>query len=128
MTAVAVPDSRSGGWPWLLTAAGVLLVVAGLIGAERLAVAVFLGIQAANMLFFLRHLMFVAAATRAERQLRATLEDRSAALRYWPRVTVLVPCHTPGVNSVATTATAMPVAAIWLPRTAVRGPVNPLIP
>src|SRR5437588_267920 len=93
MTAVAVPDSRSGGWPWLLTAAGVLLVVVGLIGAERLAVAVFLGIQAANMLFFLRHLMFVAAATRAERQLRATLEDRSAALRYWPRVTVLVPCH-----------------------------------
>jgi 1,2-diacylglycerol 3-beta-glucosyltransferase len=93
MTALAVPDSRSGGWPWLLTAAGVLLVVAGLIGAERLAVAVFLGIQAANMLFFLRHLMFVAAATRAERQLRATLEDRRGALRYWPRVTVLIPCH-----------------------------------
>ena len=38
------------------------------------------------------------------------------------------PDSTCGVSSVATTAIAMPTAAIWLPRTAVRGPVSPLIP
>jgi len=38
------------------------------------------------------------------------------------------PSHTWGVSSVATTAIAIPVAAIRLPRTAVRGPVSPLIP
>ena len=38
------------------------------------------------------------------------------------------PLHTPGVSSVATTAIAMPTAAILLPRTAVRGPVRPVIP
>ena len=38
------------------------------------------------------------------------------------------PEKTCGVSSVATTAIAMPVAAIRLPRTAVRGPVSPLIP
>ena len=35
---------------------------------------------------------------------------------------------TPGVSSVAITAIAIPTAAIWLPRTAVRGPVSPLMP
>ena len=44
------------------------------------------------------------------------------------KITVEVPSHTPGVNSVATTATAMPTAAILLPRTAVRGPVRPVMP
>ena len=34
----------------------------------------------------------------------------------------------PGVSSVATTATAMPAAAIMLPRTAVFGPVSPISP
>ena len=38
------------------------------------------------------------------------------------------PLSTCGVSSVATTATAMPAAAILLPRTAVLGPVSPLIP
>ena len=38
------------------------------------------------------------------------------------------PDRTCGVNSVATTAIAIPTAAILLPRTAVRGPVRPLIP
>ncbi len=38
------------------------------------------------------------------------------------------PSHTPGVSSVATTATTIPPPAIRLPRTAVRGPVRPLIP
>jgi hypothetical protein len=32
---------------------------------------------------------------------------------------------TPGMSSVATTARAMPTAAMRLPRTAVRGPVSP---
>jgi hypothetical protein len=38
------------------------------------------------------------------------------------------PDRTCGVSSVATTAMTMPVAAILFPRTAVRGPVRPLIP
>ena len=38
------------------------------------------------------------------------------------------PESTCGVNNVAMTAIAIPTAAILLPRTAVRGPVNPLIP
>ena len=41
---------------------------------------------------------------------------------------VLEPLSTCGVSSVATTAIAMPTAAILLPRTAVRGPVRPLMP
>jgi hypothetical protein len=41
---------------------------------------------------------------------------------------VLDPDSTCGVSSVATTAIAIPVAAILLPRTAVRGPVSPLMP
>ena len=41
---------------------------------------------------------------------------------------VLDPLQTCGVNSVAITAMAIPPAAILLPRTAVRGPVRPLIP
>ena len=41
---------------------------------------------------------------------------------------VLEPLKTCGVSSVATTAIAMPMAAILLPRTAVRGPVSPLMP
>ena len=41
---------------------------------------------------------------------------------------VLEPLSTCGVSSVATTAIAIPTAAILLPRTAVRGPVSPLIP
>ena len=41
---------------------------------------------------------------------------------------VAEPSHTCGCSSVATTAIAIPVAAIRLPRTAVRGPVSPLIP
>ena len=45
------------------------------------------------------------------------------------RITVPDPRQTPPLrNSVATTATAIPTAAVWLPRTAVRGPVNPIIP
>ena len=44
------------------------------------------------------------------------------------RITVPDPSNTPLRNSVATTATAIPTAAVWLPRTAVRGPVNPIIP
>jgi hypothetical protein len=44
------------------------------------------------------------------------------------RITVPEPWNSPLRSSVATTATAMPTAAIWLPRTAVRGPVRPLIP
>ena len=42
--------------------------------------------------------------------------------------TVAEPWNSPLRNSVATTATAIPVAAILLPRTAVRGPVSPIIP
>ena len=38
------------------------------------------------------------------------------------------PESTCGVSSVAITAIAMPTAAILLPRTAVRGPVRPLMP
>ncbi len=38
------------------------------------------------------------------------------------------PLQTCFVRSVASTANAMPVAAMKLPRTAVRGPVRPLIP
>ena len=41
---------------------------------------------------------------------------------------VAEPSHTCGVSSVAMIAIAMPTAAIRLPRTAVRGPVSPLIP
>ena len=41
---------------------------------------------------------------------------------------VLDPRSTCGVSSVATIAIAIPTAAILLPRTAVRGPVSPLIP
>ena len=41
---------------------------------------------------------------------------------------VLRPLSTCGVNSVAITAIAIPTAASLLPRTAVRGPVRPLIP
>ena len=41
---------------------------------------------------------------------------------------VLEPLSTCGVSSVATIAIAMPIAAILLPRSAVRGPVSPLIP
>jgi hypothetical protein len=33
-----------------------------------------------------------------------------------------------GSSRVAITAIAMPTAAIWLPRTAVRGPVSPIRP
>ena len=42
--------------------------------------------------------------------------------------TVAEPWNAPGRSSVAITAIAIPVAAILLPRTAVRGPVSPLIP
>ena len=41
---------------------------------------------------------------------------------------VLEPLSTCGVSSVATIAIAIPTAAIMFPRTAVRGPVKPLIP
>ena len=41
---------------------------------------------------------------------------------------VLDPLSTCGVSSVAMNASAIPVAAIRFPRTAVRGPVSPLIP
>src|ERR1700749_4310351 len=41
---------------------------------------------------------------------------------------LLEPLSTWGVSSVATTAMTIPTAAIMFPRTAVRGPVNPLIP
>ena len=41
---------------------------------------------------------------------------------------VLDPDSTCGVSSVATIAIAIPTAAILFPRTAVRGPVSPLIP
>ena len=41
---------------------------------------------------------------------------------------VLDPLSTCGVSSVATIAIAIPTAAILFPRTAVRGPVSPLIP
>ena len=41
---------------------------------------------------------------------------------------VLDPDSTCGVKSVATIAIAMPTAAILFPRTAVRGPVSPLMP
>ena len=41
---------------------------------------------------------------------------------------VLEPSNTCGWMSVEMIATAIPVAAIRLPRTAVRGPVKPLIP
>ena len=41
---------------------------------------------------------------------------------------VLEPLSTCGVSSVATNAMAIPAPAILLPRTAVRGPVRPLIP
>jgi len=41
---------------------------------------------------------------------------------------VLEPLSTCLVSSVAMNAIAIPVAAILLPRTAVRGPVSPLIP
>ena len=41
---------------------------------------------------------------------------------------VLEPLSTCGVSSVATIAIAIPTAAIMFPRTAVRGPVNPLRP
>src|ERR1700761_8139521 len=41
---------------------------------------------------------------------------------------VLEPLRTCGVSSVATIAIAIPTAAILFPRTAVRGPVNPLNP
>ena len=37
-------------------------------------------------------------------------------------------CRIPAISSVATTAIAMPTAAMRLPRTAVRGPVSPLRP
>ena len=42
--------------------------------------------------------------------------------------TVADPWNSPLRSSVATTANAIPTAAVWLPRTAVRGPVSPLIP
>ena len=42
--------------------------------------------------------------------------------------TVLEPWNSPLRNSVATTAIAIPVAAILFPRTAVRGPVSPVMP
>ena len=42
--------------------------------------------------------------------------------------TVAEPWNSPLRNSVAITATAIPAAAILLPRTAVRGPVSPIIP
>ena len=42
--------------------------------------------------------------------------------------TVLEPWNSPLRSSVAITAIAMPTAAILLPRTAVRGPVRPVIP
>ncbi len=42
--------------------------------------------------------------------------------------TVLEPWNSPFCSRVATTAMAMPTAAIWLPRTAVRGPVSPVMP
>ncbi len=41
---------------------------------------------------------------------------------------VLEPLRTCGVISVAMTAIAIPTAAIMFPRTAVRGPVSPLMP
>jgi len=41
---------------------------------------------------------------------------------------VLEPLSTWGVSSVAMIAISMPTAAIMFPRTAVRGPVKPLIP
>ena len=41
---------------------------------------------------------------------------------------VLEPLSTCGVSNVAMIAIAIPTAAILLPRTAVRGPVKPLIP
>lgn len=79
-----------GGHAWLTTAAGALAIVGGVIGAGDLAVVLFLAIQAVNMLFFVRHLAFVAATTR-----RATLGKAApgTTARYWPSVTVLVPCH-----------------------------------
>ena len=42
--------------------------------------------------------------------------------------TVPEPWNAPGRSSVAITAMAMPLAAIRLPRTAVRGPVRPDMP
>ena len=42
--------------------------------------------------------------------------------------TVLEPWNSPLRSSVAMTAMAMPTAAILLPRTAVRGPVSPVMP
>lgn len=88
MQAGSLPST--GGHAWLATAAGAAVVAGGLIGAGNLAVAVFLVIQAVNMLFFVRHLAFVAATTR-----RSTLGEPAArtTTRYWPSVTVLVPCH-----------------------------------
>ena len=42
--------------------------------------------------------------------------------------TVLEPWNSPLWSSVAITAIAIPTAAILLPRTAVRGPVRPVMP
>lgn len=79
-----------GGSAWLVTAAGVVALAGGVLGAGDLAVAMFLSIQSVNMLFFVRHLAFVAATTR-----RSTLggPGTHTMARYWPSVTVLVPCH-----------------------------------
>jgi 1,2-diacylglycerol 3-beta-glucosyltransferase len=90
---VAVSAPRAGGFSWLVAAAGVLLVAGGLLGAGRLAIVLFLGIQAANMVFFLRHLVFVAAATQAPPRDGTPGPANEAAGGYLPAATVLVACH-----------------------------------